>query len=190
MSFIKLSEDKYSVSRWSGGTTTQLAIAPAGALYADRNFIWRVSSATVEMESTDFTLLPNYNRWITVLEGEVRLCHGEGEEIPLSPYKIYAFDGGAATSSRGKCTDFNLMTRKDICEGSLETAYLDGVERKFLPRQNAVLLAYCAQGNCVIAAGQESLDMIAGESALMEDGVARVVLQGDGVVLIAQMYSK
>ena len=28
-------------SRWSGGTTTQLAIAPEGADYGKRDFLWR-----------------------------------------------------------------------------------------------------------------------------------------------------
>ena len=40
----------YRSSRWSGGTTTELAIAPAGADYGARDFLWRVSSATVELE--------------------------------------------------------------------------------------------------------------------------------------------
>ena len=64
-----LTPSDYRVSRWSGGTTTQLCIAPEGADYAHRDFLWRVSSATVELEASDFTMLPDYHRWITTLEG-------------------------------------------------------------------------------------------------------------------------
>ena len=45
--FRKLRPADYIVSVWSGGTTTQIAIAPEGARYAERDFLWRVSSATV-----------------------------------------------------------------------------------------------------------------------------------------------
>ena len=49
-------------TQWSGGATTQLAIAPKGAVYADRDFLWRLSSATVELDESDFTPLPAYDR--------------------------------------------------------------------------------------------------------------------------------
>ncbi len=39
-----------SPRRSPGGATTQLAIAPKGAVYADRDFLWRLSSATVELD--------------------------------------------------------------------------------------------------------------------------------------------
>ena len=53
---------QYITTAWSGGTTTQLAIAPEGAVYADRKFLWRLSSAQVELEHSDFTPLPDYDR--------------------------------------------------------------------------------------------------------------------------------
>ena len=56
---IHLTKDDYVVSQWSGGTTTQLAIAPSGAQYGDRAFLWRLSSATVDLEESDFTPLPD-----------------------------------------------------------------------------------------------------------------------------------
>ena len=59
---LKLTPADFVTSTWSGGTTTQLAIAPEGAVYAERSFLWRVSSATVELETSDFTPLPDYNR--------------------------------------------------------------------------------------------------------------------------------
>ena len=45
MALIHVTPDQYIVSQWSGGTTTQVAIAPEGAVYADRDFLWRISSA-------------------------------------------------------------------------------------------------------------------------------------------------
>ena len=110
-----LTQADYQISQWSGGTTTQIAIAPQGALYADRDFLWRLSSATVDLDESDFTPLPDYHRLIAPLRGEMELTHDGGPLISLAPYQVHAFDGGADTHSRGRCVDFNLMLRKDRC---------------------------------------------------------------------------
>lgn len=100
------------MSRWAGGTTTQLLILPPGASYAARDFDARVSAATVEAGESDFTSLPGVARQIMILEGEVALEHpGRRAAFSLPPMSPYAFDGGWATRSRGRCRDFNLMTR-------------------------------------------------------------------------------
>ena len=64
---------QYVTTAWSGGTTTQLAIAPEEAVYAERDFLWRLSSAQVELEHSDFTPLPDYNRLISVLNWSLKL---------------------------------------------------------------------------------------------------------------------
>ena len=50
MALFHMTPDNYIISKWSGGTNTQVAIAPEGAVYADRDFLWRLSSARVELE--------------------------------------------------------------------------------------------------------------------------------------------
>ena len=117
MNLIHLKPDNYVVSTWSGGTTTQIGIAPQGAVYAHRDFLWRISSATVDLEVSDFTPLPDYDRLIATLEGEIDVTHNGGEAIHLAPYCVHSFDGGWETRSAGKCRDFNLMTRKGVCTG-------------------------------------------------------------------------
>ena len=42
--------EEYTVSQWAGGATTQLYIYPEHADYSRRDFIFRLSSATVECE--------------------------------------------------------------------------------------------------------------------------------------------
>ena len=90
----RLTADDYNVSTWSGGTTTQLAIFPPEAVYADRDFLWRVSSATVDLEESDFTALPDYDRLIATLRGEIVLTHNGGAPLTLRPYEVHAFSGG------------------------------------------------------------------------------------------------
>ena len=116
----------YAVSAWSGGTTTQLAIFPPDAVYADRDFLWRVSSATVDLEESDFTPLPDYERLIATLEGDITLTHKGGAPITLQPFPVHAFSGGDATHSVGRCRDFNLMLRRGRAAGTMEALHLVG----------------------------------------------------------------
>ena len=55
MNIHVLRKEFQTVGAWTGGTTTQLAIWPEEADYASRRFDWRVSSARVEQEKSDFT---------------------------------------------------------------------------------------------------------------------------------------
>lgn len=130
----KLTTGDYVVSAWSGGTTTQLAIHPPEAKYADRDFLWRISSATVELEESDFTALPDYDRLIATLQGDIVLTHNGGEALTLHPFEVHAFSGADATHSVGRCTDFNLMLRRGRATGTMEALHLAGAAQTSLPR--------------------------------------------------------
>ena len=103
---------QFNTTDWSGGITTELFIYPDGAEYALRNFSFRLSTATVEVESSTFTPLEGVNRSLMVLEGNLKLIHNEKQEQRLGAYDVAQFDGGLTTRSEGKCIDFNLMCQR------------------------------------------------------------------------------
>lgn len=106
------SQKDCSTSNWAGGSTTELWIWPEGGNYAKRDFQVRISSATVQLEESDFTALPGVVRYITPLSGGFTLSHPDGRTITMEPLDTpYRFDGGAATHCIGKATDFNLMLK-------------------------------------------------------------------------------
>ncbi len=114
---------------WSGGTTAQIAVYPEDSSYGERNFMFRLSSATVVTDRSEFTHLPDYDRWLMILEGSARLVYDGEREIILKPHEWDAFDGGAATVSFGQVTDYNLMLRKGG-RGSMEAVRLDENTKK------------------------------------------------------------
>jgi environmental stress-induced protein Ves len=103
--------NKFQTTRWSGGTTTELFIYPANANYIERNFDFRISTATVEVEESTFTELLGYARKLMVLDGETTLTHENKYTKTLSKFLVDEFEGGCKTTSKGCCTDFNVMTR-------------------------------------------------------------------------------
>lgn len=129
--YIKtLKKEDYKTSSWSGGTTTELLIFPPEALYSERNFIWRLSSANVNVEASTFTSLPGISRIIMVLEGELVLEHEGHHKALLKAFQQDSFSGAWITNSYGKVTDFNLMMAEG-CRGKLEMLSIEpGKETK------------------------------------------------------------
>lgn len=107
----KLNQSSYNTTEWSGGTTTELFISPEGSNFKERNFDFRLSIATIEVSSSDFTQLPETNRTLLLLEGELKLIHENHHESFLMPFSQDTFDGGWNTHSIGIAKDFNLMTK-------------------------------------------------------------------------------
>lgn len=197
MKWELITREQYVTTRWSGGTTTQLAIAPEGAVYADRDFLWRLSSAGVELEHSDFTPLPDYNRLISILEGELELKIGEGERSPLRPLQLKAFDGGVPVESWGRCTDFNLMVRKGTAQASAQALRLEAGSALFwdapVPAPEAfphlTLALYCAQGT--VAA--DGVAAQAGQLLLCREGENRPVelrSETGAALMAAAIYHK
>lgn len=98
-------------TNWSGGTTTQIAISPENSSYAERTFNWRISTATVEVDQSNFSALPGVKRFITSLKGDLKLIHQGHHTSDLKPYEVDSFLGDWNTTSYGQVTDFNLMVQ-------------------------------------------------------------------------------
>lgn len=109
-----ITNSAYKTSSWSGGKTTEIFIYPPNSSYQARDFQIRISSATVEVGESNFTKLPDYNRVLMILSGQLEINHtGEYSKV-LKQYESDYFSGGWETSAKGKVVDFNLMTPKDM----------------------------------------------------------------------------
>lgn len=193
MQYRIIKPEEYETGVWSGGTTTQLAIYPPGASYADRNFIFRLSSATVDTEQSEFTHLPDYDRWLMIFEGRARLVHSSEREVTINPYEYDAFDGGISTVSFGRVTDYNLMLRKGGT-GSMKAIGLDEniKEIRIMPQGE-----YQSGFAGIFLRGEYAQITLCGEPLKLENGCQLLVLfsgtetvsldiSGSGTVVITQ----
>lgn len=188
-------EENYNTSRWTGGLTKELAVYPSKSKYLDRNFIWRLSSATVETDESNFSKLPDYDRVLMVMEGEVVLSY-EGERVVrLKELEQDRFDGGWKTKSFGKITDFNLMVRKGN-EGYLDLIYPESEKSRYsssfetkLPKTTHAL--YCKEGYGVVTCGGTDHMVSRGQLLVLEydkDEEAAYSIMGEGVIIRAQIF--
>ncbi len=188
-------EENYSISNWSGGKTKELAIYPKGQKYIDRDFIWRLSSATVDLEESDFTRLPDYDRVLMVLDGEVVLEYNGERVAKLKTLEQDSFDGAWKTKSFGKITDFNLMVRKgnrgflDVIRPQNEKQMFGSSEETELPLCTHAL--YCKEGYLLVGIGEKTQMVQPGQLFVMEyemGETAKYSIMGEGVTVRAQIF--
>lgn len=103
-----------SVKRWSGGTTQELYISPKSASLQNRDFDFRISSATVEEEESVFSSFPGYLRKLLILEGELMVNHLDHHSVLLKPFEQDLFSGDWMTTSIGKVKDFNVIYKPHL----------------------------------------------------------------------------
>ena len=144
-------QEEFKTSLWSGGSTTELYIYPEDAIYKEGNFQCRVSSATVEVERSDFTSLPGVKRYLSIFHGHLDMIHGEGEKVSLEPFQVDCFDGGVPTVSFGQVVDFNLML-KNGADGKMETVQISAGESFILEPEKGqnLLVVYVPVGKVKI----------------------------------------
>src|SRR3954463_1486695 len=118
MNIQQFTSDSRTTINWASGTSTEIFIYPSDGSFADRNFLFRISTATVEAEESTFTFFQGITRHLMILKGELELIHENRYTRHLKPYDQDTFSGEWSTRSKGKVTDFNLM-HKEGASGSL-----------------------------------------------------------------------
>lgn len=173
MEILLYKEKDNKVSRWSGGVTRQLAIFPENRVFDNRDFGWRLSTAEVEREETEFTHFPLYDRILMVLEGEVILSF-EGERVSrLRRLEQDRFGGEVKTRSFGLIRDFNLIYRKG------GDAYLEAQELV----EEARPLAEETHLSDEYAMESRFFYCFNGYSVVLINGKERVLKEGDTLVV-------
>lgn len=179
--------EKQNTGTWAGGTTTELAIYPANSAYKERNFLWRLSSAVVDIEESTFTSLPGIWRHIMILEGEMELRHEGRHNILLKPYDQDSFSGGWTTRSIGRAKDFNLMLAEG-CEGSINAVMVEkGKSIEIEANQKNPLAAkhtaafYCSAGEVQISTMQGEAYTLRAGDLLLANGHGSG--KGEGITL-------
>ncbi|HTF03695.1 MAG TPA: HutD family protein [Bacteroidia bacterium] len=153
-----------TTAQWAGGTTTQLAIFPEGAEYTKFNFLFRISSATVETEESTFTFMPGVTRHLMILDGVLDIDHKGRYKKHLEKFDYDVFDGEWPTTAKGKVTDFNLMT-KEKTSGKLQAITLKdrGEETIAFKSKTSFSAVYLLTGSLRVIIGTGSAELKKGD---------------------------
>lgn len=137
-------KEDQTTANWAGGTTTELFIHPKETSFVNRDFDFRISTATVEVEESTFTIFNKLNRILMILEGELEINHVDRYSKSLKKFDQDSFHGEWPTTAKGKVTDFNLIFNDKI-EGNVNELDLPenaeiGISSEFIYDYKAIYL--------------------------------------------------
>src|SRR6476660_8146686 len=99
MSIQQFTPDSRTTINWASGTSTEIFIYPSNGSFADRNFLFRISTATVEAEESTFTFFEGITRHLMILKGELELIHEGRYTKHLKPYDQDTFSGNGTSAA-------------------------------------------------------------------------------------------
>lgn len=117
-----ISPDECVTSVWEGGKTCEYFIYPASALYSNRNFLFRISRASIEKIPSVFTQFKGYHRFLAMLENNLKVQHN-GIEKSFEENEVFSFLSDDKVVSYTLGTDFNLMVADEIT-GKADLLYI------------------------------------------------------------------
>ena len=108
-----IKKEDFLTTKWAGGETTQLAIYPEDAIFSNKDFLWRISSASFTSTESSFSDFTGYQRYILALEGKLNLYHKGLYHRKLDKYDVEYFDGSWTTFSENTldCIDYNFIVK-------------------------------------------------------------------------------
>ena len=168
-----LRANDFQVSDWSGGKTKQLYLSPQTGHYGKREFDYRLSTATVELAESQFSDLSGFHRILMSLDHTLHLHNASRqEETVLAPFTPYFFEGSDSITSRGTCTDFNLIY-SDHYQGQM----LAISDREELSQDEAIQFIYALSDLMVTGTGLPSLNLETGQLLIVEKETQETELQ-------------
>lgn len=98
---------------WDGGETFEYCIYPSTSSYAERNFQWRISSATIVKSPSTFTQFQHYNRHLVMLDNDLQIKRN-GQLENYQPLTVFQFQSDDHILSYSLGQDYNLMVHSSI----------------------------------------------------------------------------
>ncbi|MGZ5200711.1 MAG: HutD/Ves family protein [Telluria sp.] len=172
-----------------GGSTTEIAIAPPEAGFDD--FEWRISLATIANDGP-FSQFPGVDRTLVLVEGHGATLDIDGEDrvVLCDDDPVLCFSGEShvvAKLNRGPTTDFNVMTRRDLCHHEVGRRALDGVSR-FAARADITLL-FLAQGDTLtVSSDSERIGMVRYDVVVFDSEGLWTLEAAQAEVIIVDIY--
>jgi environmental stress-induced protein Ves len=154
-----------------------LFIHPATSDFSKKEFDYRISTASVELEASSFTPYPNYNRKLMIIEGVLDLVHDGHYATQLHPFDQDAFSGDWISHSKGKVIDFNVIYKSGYQVKLFYFELSKGEEVRLNCKETTLL--YVLYGEISVSKGsaqQKDVVIIDGEGELLINSTSNALI--------------
>ena len=175
-----------------GGTTAEIAVAPADADFSAGKFDWRLSLASIESDGP-FSAFPGIDRTIMLVEGNgMVLTNPDNVRMVLDrPFLPQDFPGEWPVDCRlldGKVRDLNLMANRARVRADWQVIVLDRKEAALA--KCATLIAHVLSGRFEldgVADRDGSVSLATADTLIADDAQAGIRARGTGVLFAASI---
>ncbi|MDO5028922.1 MAG: HutD family protein [Bacillota bacterium] len=180
-----INKEDFSVSEWSGGTTTQLIIEPEGADFKNRDFDFRISSATFTSTASTFSDFSGYQRYILPLKGQLSVDHKDLYQRSLQPYEVEYFSGSWHTDSTNSldCVDYNFIVK----DGKFANLQVFAQEASYIPKRSGSLCFFSLEDFTIEINDGKNSKNIPGNSMYVireEDSIYKIDIKNNQMPVI------
>lgn len=174
----KIKKSEFITTDWSGGTTSEIYISPADSSVSKRNFDYRISSATCDLDKSVFTDYSGFTRYITPLDGDMKIMNSE-EEVNLKPYEVYEFKGSDSVTGYSKVRDYNLIIKSEL-DGDMYSLKVKETREVENTSKEMIIFNFNSK---LMANGSE----FEAFSAILIQSGEKIELSGSGNILICEI---
>ncbi len=172
-----------------GGSTTEIAIAPAGA--SVDKFDWRISLAAIAANGP-FSSFPGVDRSLALVDGAgvVLDIGADGRFVLSEDDPVVEFAGEAqvsATLTLGPTTDFNVMTRRERCHHRLGRRVLSGAS-EFAPRGDVTVLFLAEGDTLAVSSDAERIGLVRYDAVVFDSGTVWTLEAGQATVFVVDIF--
>jgi environmental stress-induced protein Ves len=112
--------NKIQPTLWAGGKTFEYYIYPNTASYSKKDFLIRLSTATIESSPSQFTAFPDYHRYLIMLDNDLQI-ERDNKHINYPKGSVFEFPAQANITSFTTGTDFNVMVHESVNDIEINT---------------------------------------------------------------------
>ena len=194
MQVIRFAQLEAKAWRNGAGLTREIARLPeAGPLTTDTSrsgdsWAWRVSIADVT-SAGDFSLFPEMERVLTVIEGDQIVLKGDDWEKSLEKYQPHRFSGEIAVQGilpKGNIRDLNVITRTGSFKGF--TSITELRSEHVYPIFNGQL-GILLEGQATVTGHPEKLEELSQYDAVVGSHDATIWVAGHGVLAVVSILA-
>ncbi|MDF9866523.1 environmental stress-induced protein Ves [Bacilli bacterium PM5-3] len=157
--YIKQEDTK--TTKWAKGSTSEYYIYPESCNYMNKDFLFRISSATIDEQPARFTMFIGYTRYLTMLDSALDISINRKQNT-YENHEIIKFHSEDDTIAYSTGKDFNLMVKEDIKDHCVE------VKHGFFTFDNSFVIAY-ALNDCEAFVNSETYPLKKNECLVIEN---------------------
>lgn len=146
---------------WSKGSTSEYFIYPESADYSNKDFLFRISSATIDEVPAVFTKFDGYLRYLVMLDSSIDLEINESRAV-VAKHTIINFSSRNDVTSFSVGQDFNLMVNE-----SIKSSYVQ-IQKGLVTSNSSFFIAF-ALSPCSILVNNKKYELNSYDCIIIEN---------------------